>query len=369
MSWHLSKDPGRAGLPLDRWPPKDRLAWEEAKALRLSPFRKHGGTRHAPDTVLKSEKGLRRWLGFLHRTNQLGTDVAPRQRLTPENLDAYFDHLLTCGNAGRSVLGRFEELKAAFELMLPGQRFGWLTHPDGTALHSLLEMRARPRFVPGSAEVLAWAEDLFRTGIALDDRELRCCQVRDAVLIGILATRAPRLRALSSLRLGVHLHRVAAEWLMDQHADITKTGKPLLLPLAAEIGTMLDRYIGTERMELLRGGAYDAVWIGRHGTPLKKGPLAGRIWRLSERRFGVAFGPHRLRASLTTTSALENPDQPFDAPAILGHSAAISLKHYNRATAVAASRRQGNRLQQLRRESEHLARQAYGYDLTDLRSF
>lgn len=368
MSWYLSNDPERAGLPLDRWPPEDRLAWEKAKALRLSPFRKHGGTRHAPDTVQKSEKGLRRWLGFLHRTNRLKADVTPSQRLMPENLDAYFDHLLTCGNASRSVLGRFEELKAAFELMLPGQRFKWLTHPNGTTLHSIVEIRAQPRFVPGSAEVLDWAEDLFRAGIALDNRELRCCQVRDAVLIGILATLAPRLRALSSLRLGVHLHRVD-EWLMDQHADITKTGNPLLLPLSAEVGTMLDRYISTERMDLLRGGAYDAAWISRHGTPLKKGPLAGRIWRLSERRFGVAFGPHRLRASLTTTSALENPDHPFDAPAILGHSAAISLKHYNRATAVAASRRQDNRLQQLRRESEHLARQAYGYDLTDLRSF
>lgn len=365
MSWHTSKDSRRAGLPVPQWPPGDQQAWDQAKTRRSSPFRKDGGSRHAVDTVVKAEKGLRRWLGFLHRDGRLDADAAPVQRLTPDNLDAYFEHLRACGDADRTVVGYFQDLQLVFELMLPGQGFGWLTQPNGTALHSLLGMGTRPHFVPGSDELLVWAEDLFRDGLLIRDREVRCCQVRDAVLVGILATRAPRLRALSSLRLGVHLHRTEAEWMLDQHAGIMKMGKALLLPLSAEVGAMLDRYVGTEREELLRGRAHDALWIGRHGTPVKKGTLAGRIWRLSERRFGVAFGPHRTRDSLTTTSASEDPDHPLDAPAILGHGHTVSLKHYNRATALAASRRHASRLQQLRRESEHLARRAYGYDLGD----
>lgn len=366
MSWLTSTDPARAGLPFDRWPSQDRLAWQQAKAKQRGPFRKNGGgVRHAADTLHKSEKGLRRWLGFLHRTGQLDGAAPPHARLTPEHLDAYFAHLVASGNADRSIVGRFEELKLAFELMLPGRDFGWLTAPNGTPLHHQLAMRTRPRFVPSSAEVLAWAEDLFRDGLTLSDRELRCCQVRDATLVAILATRAPRLRALSSLRLGVHLDRRGGEWAMDQHADITKTGNAFLLPLSAEVGAMLDRYVGVERAELLRGGTHDAAWIGRRRMPLKRSALAGRIWRLSAKRFGVAFGPHRLRASLATTSALENPSAPFDASAILGHSPKVCLASYNRATAVAASRRQDDRLRDLRRETEALARQAYGYNLDD----
>ncbi len=366
MSWLSNRDPARAGLPLDRWPQQDRLAWQQAKTRQHSPFRKNGGgVRHAADTLLKSEKGLQRWLGFLHRAGQLDDGTPPHARLTPERLDAYFTHLVASGNADRSIVGRFEELKLAFELMLPGRNFGWLTAPNGTPLHHQLAMRTRPRFVPSSAVVLAWAEDLFREGITLPDRELRCCQVRDAVLIAILATRAPRLRALSSLRLGIHLDRRGGEWAMDQHADITKMGNILLLPLSAEVGAMLDRYVGVERAELLRGGTHDAAWIGRRQMPLKKFALGGRVWRLSAKRFGVAFGPHRLRASLATTSALENPSAPFDASSILGHSPKVCLASYNRATAVAASRRHDDRLRDLRRETESLARQSFGYNLDD----
>ena len=365
MSWHTSRDPGRAGLPVPLWPPGDRQAWDQAQVRRSSPFRKDGGSRHAAATVAKAEKGLRRWLGFLHRDGRLDAGAAPAQRLTTDNLDAYFEHLRACGDADRTVVGYFEDLQLALELMLPGQRFARLTRPNGTALQSLLDMKTRPRFVPGCEELLAWAEDLFREGLLIRDREVRCCQVRDAVLVGILATRAPRLRALSCLRLGVHAHCAGVEWVLDQHAGIVKTKKALLLPLSAEVGAMLDRYVGTEREDLLRGRAHDALWIGRHGTPVKQNTLAGRIWRLSERRFGVAFGPHRMRASLTTTSASEDPDHPLDAPAILGHSHTVSLKHYNRASAFGASRRHASRLRQLRQESEHLARRAYGYDLGD----
>lgn len=364
MSWHTSRDPARAGLPLDRWPLQDQLAWQQARTRKHSPFRKNGGgVHHSADTLLKSEKGLRRWLGFLHRAGQLDDAGSPQERLTPERLDAYFEHLVACGNADSSVVGRFQELQLAFELMLPGTSFKWLTAPNGTPLHHLLEMGTRPRFVPSSAEVLTWAEDLFRDGLTLSNSEVRRCQVRDAVVIAMLATRAPRLRALSCLRLGIHLQRNGGEWSIDQDADITKQGNAFLLPLSSEVGTMVDQYISVERVELLRGGTHDAVWIGKHGTVLKKNAVGSRIWRLSIKRFGVAFGPHRLRASLTTTLALENPSAPFDAAAILSHRAEVNLANYNRATAVSASRRHEERLRELRRESEALARQSFGYDL------
>lgn len=363
MSRTVSMDPARAGLPLDCWPPRDRLAWQQAKASIRGPFRiDRGGFQHRPETLLKSEKGLRRWLGFLQRAGQLDGHELPCERLTPERLDDYFAHLLACGNSDRSVFGRFEELQLAFELMFPGQDFKWLTKPNGTPLHHQLQMRRRNRFVPGAVEVLAWADELFREGIGIADRQVRPAQVRDALMIAILVTRAPRLRALSSFLLGTHLQRRGGEWVLDQQTPITKEGNMLLLPLSPEIGAMVDRYVAVERAELLHGRTHDAVWVSGYGTPLGKTTISGQIWRRTLRRFGVGFGPHRFRDVITTTLALENPAAPFDASLILGHGSQVSLASYNRATGVAASRRHQDGIKQLRRETEALARRAFRDD-------
>ena len=55
-------------------------------------------------------------------------------------------------------------------------------------------------------------------------------------------------------------------------------------------------------------------------------------------RFGVAFGSHRFRTSLTTTQAIVDGKNLLGTSRILAHSPAVALKHYNRAGAVEASR-------------------------------
>lgn len=361
MSWHTSTDPARAGLPVDRWPLQFRLAWEQAKARRPGPFRKNGGgVRRTVATLLKSEKGLRRWLGFLYRTGRLENGGDLHELLTPEILEEYFVHLVTCGNADRSIVGRFQELKLVFELMHPGRNFGWLTKPQGVPLEHSLPMRTRPLFVPSSADLLDWADELFRHGVEKQDRQIRWAQVRDALMIAILADRGPRLHALASLRLGKHVYRTDAEWLLEQDASITKTRNTILLPLSPDVGEMTDRYVSVERPEMLRGRACDAFWISWHGRPLAQTSISGLVWRRTLERFGIGFGPHRFRKSLTTTLAMGNPSAPLDAPTILGHSPKTSLDDYNRATAMAASRRHDERLRELRRETEDLARRAFG---------
>ena len=360
MSWYTSRDPARAGLPVDRWPALIRAAWLDASTPRQGPFRKNGGgVRRTRDTFLKSEKGLRRWLGFLHRLGVLNDQDSPLRYLTPELLDQFFEHLVAAGNADRSVVGRFQELELAYRLMNPGRHFGWLTKPDGVPLEHVLPMGVRPRFTPGSDELLEWADELYQNGLTKRDAQVRCALIRDALMIGILATRAPRLRALWSLQLGVHVVREGADWLLVQKASITKTRKEIWLPLSAEIGAMADRYVSTERLYMLRGQISDAFWIQWHGGPLAKSSISGLIWRRTLERFGVGFGPHRFRASLTTTLAEESPSAAFDAAGILGHTPKTSLSNYNRAKAIHAGIRHANRLQKLRQQTEDLAQQAF----------
>ena len=360
MSPQPNRDPTRAGLPMDRWPPQLRLAWQQATTRRPGPFRKDGGgVRRTLATLQKSESGLRRWLGFLHRLDQLNADAPPDHGLTPELLDRYFAHLMACGNSDRSLVGRFEELKLAFELIYPGCNFAWLTRPQGTPLTQLLPMRTWPRFVPSSAELLEWADELYRQGIDKRNARVRCTQIRDALLIGVLAARAPRVRALSLLRLGVHVVRNSDGWLLDQDASITKMRDAILLPLPLELGVMADRYVSTERPRLLRGQTSDAFWISYCGAPLVRTSISGLVWRRTLERFGVGFGPHRFRASLTTTLALESPSASLDASAILGHSPKVSLSSYNRATGLRAGHRHQDRIRDLRQETENLAQQVF----------
>lgn len=111
---------------------------------------------------------------------------------------------------------------------------------------------------------------------------------------------------------------------------------------------MLDRYIAVERRELLKGAVTDGLWISTRGGPLSSPGLNYRLRKLSLERFGIAFGAQRFRASLTTTQALESPEIPLDAAAILGHSPEVSLMQRNRATTVRTRERHADCLSRLR---------------------
>ena len=360
-------DPNRAILAVTDWPRQEQAAWQTVTLRHIAsgPFRKHGGgSRRSSYTLLKSEGGMGRWLGFLQRTGRIAECECPSQRLTPENLDAYFEHLVECGNANRSVVGRFEELRLAYEVLFTGRTFDWIAAPHGRSLRQLLPHRPRTHFVPDAAVSLAWASEMFQTALSLTSSYYRCIQVRDALIIAILATRAPRLRALSALCIATHLYRGGDEWILSQHGSITKRNNEITLPLSPEVGSMLERYLGVERPEMLGEASCNMLWITHGGRPLDRSSLVARVRGRSLRRFGVEFGPHRFRYGLTTTLALDNPTAPLDASLILGHGKTASLHSYNRATAVSASRRHQCHIQDLRRQTTDLARAAlYTVDL------
>lgn len=341
----------RACLRPAAWPEADRAAWEQAVAPRRGPFRKNQGGRGPNAASLsKLASGYGRWLGFLRQAGELDEREAPAVRVTPERLDAYFEHLRGCGNADYTVVSRFDELRGALQLLCAGMDFRWISRPQGISLRLRLPMRRRNRFVPDSAALLTWAEELFQAGIAQPKPRARCAQVREAVMIAILTTQAPRLRALAALRVGLHLQRRGDTWVLDQLPEITKTGNDLTMPLPAEVTVMLERYLAVERRDLMRGQAHDALWVAWGGEALAEATISRRIRLRSLERFGVAFGPHRFRASLATTLALESPETPLDASVILGHTGPeVTLAHYNRASAIAAARRHAERLAKLRR--------------------
>ena len=328
------------------WPEADRLAWERATALQRSPFRaRGGGLPRSPASTRKMAAGYGCYVAFLEEHELLLPGETPIQRVNPERLDAYFLHLRGIGNADYTIVGRFAELRATLQWMYPGVDFGWIERPGGVSLRKLLPMRRRSVDVPDTAVLLAWAESLFQKGLAHHKPRCRRALVRDAVIIGLLTTCAPRLRALAALQLGTHLRRNGDEWLLIQDAAITKTRRPLELPVHQSVATMLERYLAVERQQLLGKTESDALWVAGDGGQLAYDTISRRVRLLTQARFATAFGPHRFRTCLATKLALNSPETPFDAALILGHSSpTVTLNHYNRAKSHKAVERWSKRL-------------------------
>ena len=132
-----------------------------------------------------------------------------------------------------------------------------------------------------------------------------------------------------------------------------KGGRTVLeLPLSPRIGAILDHYIGGERRELLKGQDHDALWVAQNGDGLGRSGLNLMIARRSKAHYGIGFGPHRFRTSLTTTRAMVGGNRPFDASLILGHSPTTSLKDYNRAYAIEATRAHDKRITALEEDDD-----------------
>ena len=328
-------------LAPDAWPAPLTLAWDKAVRTRR-------GRLRSPATYLSYAASTGIYLGYLRGEGLLDPHATLADLITPDRMDDYFDWLQGRGNAPYSILGRFRSLHAAVRMMHPDGDFGFVTRPDGIPLTQTMEMRRRILFIPDSRHTVFWAEALFRDALALSQGSCRRVQVRDAAIIGIFAELAPRARAMQALSLRLHLKRASEGWTLRQEGPIMKGRRTVLeLPLSPRVGAILDRYVAVERPELLQGQDHDALWVARNGDPLGRSGLELMIIRRSKAEYGTAFGPHRFRTSLTTTRAMAGGNLPFDASLILGHSATTSIRHYNRAGAIEASRAHDERITQL----------------------
>jgi hypothetical protein len=331
---------GIRGLPRAAWPEPITLSWQQAVNSRR-------GRRRSPDTYLSYAASVGIYLGYLQSEGLLDPDASLAEQVTPDRSDDYGEYLVRHGNAPHSIVGRFRSLRAALQMMHPRVDFGFVTNPDGIPLQQTMEMRRRVLFVPDARHNVFWAEALFRGALDLPRAIRRQLQVRDAAMIGIFAELAPRARAMQALCLS-NLVRHREEWILRQEGPIMKGGRTVLeLPLSLRVGAILDRYLAVERRELLQGQDHDALWVAGDGGPLGRSGLELMIGRRSKAQYGVGFGPHRFRTSLTTTLAMMGGDRPFDASLILGHSATTSLRNYNRARGIEASRAQDERISAL----------------------
>jgi site-specific recombinase XerD len=108
-------------------------------------------------------------------------------------------------------------------------------------------------------------------------------------------------------------------------------------------------YLEVVRPRILRHGTCTALWVSLKGGALSYVGIVKSFQRFSD-RLGVRIAPHDARDAAATTWAISAPDQIGVVRDLLAHSDLRTIKHYNRARGIEASRAYGQVIAGIRRK-------------------
>jgi hypothetical protein len=352
-------DPRRRGLPFGNWPELDRQLWEDGCRPGHGLDDPGYGALLGPKSREKAQDGYGRWLGFLAWLGGLDPAAHPVERVTRDRAAKFFALMRELGNRDYTITSRFQELRMALRIMAPDRDVSWLVRPGGISLHSRLPMQKRAFQVPHAAVLYRWGFELMQEALTLAGADRRRVRYRDGLLIAMFASRARRLRAMSGLRVGQEIVRNGDGYRLVLPPELVKTRRPDEVDLPSSLTPAIERYLAVERVELLQGCQHDWFWVNWNGEPLGYRGIDKRIRWLSEKRFGTAFGPHRFRYALVTSSLLDDPAHPGLAAGLLGITGEMVEEHYDRADQVSAVNRFNANLAAERARTEGLAERAF----------
>ena len=147
----------------------------------------------------------------------------------------------------------------------------------------------------------------------------------------MFAARGRRLRSMALLRVGHELISRGERYRIELTPAQVKTGKHDRFDLPEDLMPYVRQYLEVVRPALLNGRCHDVLWVNSSGQPWTAKGIQDRIVKLTRRRFGRAFGPHRFRHAIGTTAPMRDPTHPGLAAGMLGISAAMVELHYDRA--------------------------------------
>jgi integrase/recombinase XerD len=333
-------------LPITLWPSADRAAWE--RAIRLgNPFEDGGiAASWSPATRRKTIVGYGRYLFFLKDRNELDETARPAERITPERLTAYLEHLKRL-NRGHTIQCRIQELGDAMRALAPEHDWSFVNRAAGRLRADTIPARDKRERLLAIAEVIAEGSVLLKRAeenANLSEIE-RAVLYRDGVLLTFLAYHPKRLRNLSSLRIGHHLIQRGKMFILKIDASETKARQFSEEEVSKDLSFALRRYIETYRPVLLRARgrwhapALDRLWVSRDGSPCSDQTLRNIVKKHLVGPNGEPISPHLFRTMAPTSVSIEAPGSVDIIPAILNHrSHRTAERYYNLATSLDASR-------------------------------
>jgi integrase/recombinase XerD len=328
----------RLHLPYDQWPAEDRRLWETAVGDD-DPF-SDAGTAHLADATLRQRWfAWRRFLGFLAIEEPVALAMAPAERLILERVRRFCAHLAAT-NTPYSIAIAIDALYGAARVMLPGRDWAWLKTVKAR-LHTAAPARGARGPVITSLQLLDLGQQLMDESEPTPGGRIRradAVKYRDGLMIALCAFVPPRRKNLSAMQIGRHLIQEGDNWFVIFSPDETKTRNSLEYPVPALLTPYLVIYLDMIRPRMLRDLTCKALWVSQKGGPLSYSAIWFVVTRHTEERLGIHVAPHDVRDAAATTWAIASPAQISAASDLLGHSSPRTLKSYNRAKGIEASR-------------------------------
>ena len=254
-------------LPIEFWPEADRKAWMSACQPSQRLKRGGAGSHMKPITLNDLARRYGYFLDCMNRRGLLDPNKAAGGHVTPENVDAYLAELsVRVGSV--TVQGSIYKLRRACELIDPARDLSWLAD-----IEKDLAMDMRPR-----SKTNRWVltEVLVEAGLALiteaeNSRKLtklgRARQVRNGLMVAMLAMHPIRLKNFAALEIGRSLVEIKGSWWIVLSASETKEGRPDERRIDDLLQPALDRYLKKYRPLLLAGPNTPplALWLSSNG--------------------------------------------------------------------------------------------------------
>jgi integrase len=237
-------------------------------------------------------------------------------------------------------------------ILSPATDFGWLNE-----LANDLDLVAYPmdrfdRVV--SSEVLIKAGLQLVQEAWLDHRRRpiwRACQIRDGLMIAMLAYHPLRLKNYSELELGRTLIRYGARWAIRLSGSQVKNARPDLRLVRPRLNPAIALYLTWARPRLMRvpgdfliGDGHEKrlltgpFWVGQYGEALSYGDVERRITETTRMRIGKALSPHDFRRSGAFTARYRIGHKPHLASGLLQHrEPSVVDENYNLASSLEAA--------------------------------
>ena len=328
-------------LPLDQWPAADIEAFASAFAPGDIFDETAGPGAHlAEGTRRMIRTAYRRWLGYLKEHHGHDLLQAPADRITPDRVRAFIDHL-DAEVRPTTIAIVIDNLYYAARLIAPERDWRWLA-----SLKAHLAARAKPedrfdRLVP-PWQTLDFGIELMDEALKLPitGHKQREIQYRDGLLLAILSLWLLRRRSLATPTVSRHLDVNANGVNMVLFPEDTKAKRAESFWLPEQLVPYFMHYLKMIRPRLLGRNEHDGLWASYKGCPLSPGRIYDIVRARTTKKFGKAMSLHDFRRAGATFLAMDAPDKIGLIPGMLQHASPdVGERHYNLSRSVQASRR------------------------------
>ncbi|WPP04214.1 site-specific integrase [Methylocella tundrae] len=297
-------------------------------------------------------------------------DAPAAGQVTPDHIERFLEELRSrIGSV--TLAGTIYKVRRASELLEPERDLAWLGEIEKDLALVMRPISKGHRIVD--------PDRLVEAGLSLvqeanDNPSLtplrRARQVRNGVMVALLALCPIRLKNFVALDLQANFRRIGSRWWIVLDRKHTKSGRPDERRVPRDLDAAIASYLLIHRpvLRAVEGRTRGAMSDIEHLPANRQDPavtsaetldaVSGPLWLSSNSgarmsysgveltitattllTLGVEVGPHLFRASAATAIYTYAGDNPNLASAVLQHvDRRVTEEHYNHATSTSAAR-------------------------------